>query len=205
MSLCVCCCKECFKNKATKITLRNSRTEKLVPFDRKLCLYSSYQIEGCFVHLSPLSRIQASLTSVVSKSKCCLSFLSYKMLYKKTKSFRIPRKGLIARTLWILLVLVSFTIPTVRATFDLMRLKLNSMMTKKDPKLLYSMHLANESSDNMNPVKKPKVFTTKRSKGAYAYSFDSDTKTMVDIPAVLSSYIFTQTLGLGSSIFSNTF
>ena len=85
MSLCVCCCKEYFKNKATKITLRNSKTEKLVPFDGKLCLYSSYQNEGSFVHLSPLSRIQASMTSVVSKRKCCLSVLSYKTLYERKK------------------------------------------------------------------------------------------------------------------------
>ena len=98
MSLCVCCYKECFKNKATMITLRKSKTEKLVPYDRKLCLFSSYQIEGCFIYLSPLLRIQTSLTTVVSKSKCCLLFLSYKTLYK-TESCRIPRKGLIARTL----------------------------------------------------------------------------------------------------------
>ena len=88
ISLCVCCCKECFKNEATKLTLRYSKTERLVPFDRRLCLYSSYQIEGCFVHLSPLSRIQASMTSLVSKSKCHLSVLSYKT-YKRTKLFRI--------------------------------------------------------------------------------------------------------------------
>ena len=83
MSLCVCCYKECLKNEATKLTLRTSKTERLVPFDRRLCLYSSYQIEGCFVHLSPLSRIKASMTSVVPKIKYCLSMLSCKTLYKR--------------------------------------------------------------------------------------------------------------------------
>ena len=124
MSLCVCFCKECLKNEATKLSLRTSKTERLVPFDRRLCLYSSYQIEGCFVHLSPLSRIQASMTSLVSKSRCCLSTLSYKTLYKRTKLFRIPRRGPIARILWILLVLIAFMIPTAKATYDLMRFKI---------------------------------------------------------------------------------
>ena len=39
------------------------------------------------------------------------------------------------------------------------------------------MNLADESINETDPVGKLKVFTTKRSKGAYAHSFDSDTKT----------------------------
>ena len=87
---------------------------------------------------------------------------------------KIPRKRLIARTLWVLLVFMAFMLPTAKATFDLMRLKFNSMMTKKDPKLLYSMYLANQSFNKTDPDGKLKVFSTKRSKGAYVYSFDSD-------------------------------
>ena len=51
------------------------------------------------------------------------------------------------------------------------------MITKKDPKLSYSLHLADELIDKPDPVDNTRVFTINRSKGAYAYSFDSDTKT----------------------------
>ena len=90
INLCVCCAKECHQKKATILTLKTSKSRRVVPYKKSLCLWSSYQVEGCFIHLSPL---QSFTTPVVSKSKLsCDSALSYKTLYK-TKLSRVPRRG----------------------------------------------------------------------------------------------------------------
>ena len=171
INLCVCCAKESHQKKATILTLKTSKSRRVVPYKKSLCLWSSYQIEGCFIHLSPL---QSFTTPVVSKSKLsCDSALSYKTLYK-TKLSRVPRRGPIARTLWIMLVLLAFLLPTIRATVNLIRYKFMCTTAKKDPKLLYTLSLIDNTSMNKVLDDNPKVFTTRSN---HAYSFDSDTKT----------------------------
>ena len=99
INLCVRCAKECHQKKALILSLKTSKSRRVVPYSKSLYLFSSYQIEGCFKHLSPLSRLQSYTTPVVSKSKLnCVSTLSYNMLYK-TKLSRIPRRRHIARIL----------------------------------------------------------------------------------------------------------
>ena len=69
INLCACCAKESHQKKATILTLKTSKSRRVVPYSKSLHLYSSYQVEGCYKHISPLSRLHASTTSIVSKSK----------------------------------------------------------------------------------------------------------------------------------------
>ena len=142
-------------NKPTHITLRF--TKKTYPsFDKRLCLFSSYQVEGNSLYLgAPTLRGSNFMLKKVTKK--------YKILHSSWQHTRIskhscfPRKDLAISIFIMMIMTLCFLPPLIQSLFRIHKVKFFGQPQKK-------------AYANI------KVFNTKNDEEHYFSNFDSDTQ-----------------------------